>query len=363
MIARVTIPIPFSILIAADETLPIFSVERMGYKISHFPPLRDTNLVSQVEPSILKLNEKDAILCNLIVIDFQKEEFDRTISSDPSKMFQFEPPLEFINQVLNDFLIRLRHLTNAPQIHYINLHYTQWQIKYLKNDGSEFQEESGKLRGRGTKTFEIKHVPLPSDIWSDIFELPQDFFSQYWIDLLLDGLDELPEIGPSIVLTHTALEVFIAKILNQLATAEKISPEFWEWINNRRYPDQLPTIEEKYDTLLQNLTGHTLKEDTKLWSVFQNLRTARNTFVHEGIAKISLKSQAPPLTRDEARNLVILSNMIPYKIREWLPKSVQWELNKNYNTKSFSTWPMDFQRPGKVVNSAGFPIPPGSVLH
>jgi len=339
MIARVFIQIPFDILIAVDEKFPIFSFEESGYKISWFPPGRDQRYVSHTEPLTIKLNGKDAIFCNIIRIDFQKEEFDRTVYTDPTKMNEYDPSFEVINKVLNYFLIRLRHLTNANQIHLIDILSCQWRIAYLKDDGTEFPEEKGKFRAKGSYKFELKYVSLNSEIWNDIFKLPSDFGSQYWVDLLLDGLDELPEIGPSIVLTFTALEVFIAKILNQLATKEKISPEFWEWINRRPDWTHEPSVEEQYDILLKILTGHTLKEDEKLWNAFQNLKTARNTFVHEGVARISRKSQKP-LEDHEARKLIILANEIPLKIREWLPKDIQWELRKNYSTSCEAIWPL-----------------------
>jgi hypothetical protein len=362
MIARVSIQLPFNILLAVDEKFLNVWVEDSGYKIFYLPPGRDPNLVSTSEPSTITLNEKDAILCNIITFDFQKEEFDRTISEDVSKIMQFEPSLELINKVLNNFLIRLRHLTNAAQIHLIDIHYNQWRITYLNDDLTELQEEKGKLRGRGARKFEIKYVPLNSEIWNDIFKLPSDFLSQYyWVDLLLDGLDELPEMGPSIVLTFTALEVFIARILNQLASTKKelISPDCWEWINHRPEWPQEPSVEEQYDTLLKIFTGHSLKEDTKLWAGFKNLKTARNTFVHEGVAKISKNTQTP-LTTQEAHNLLILTNGIPLKIREWLPKDLQWELNKNYNTVANLVWPLSTVESDKVVKRRVDPIPPGS---
>src|SRR5208337_836393 len=284
MIARVTIPIPFSILIAVDEKLQPFCIEDSGYKISFFPPKRDPDLVSQIEPSIIKLQEKDAYLCNFIMIDFQKEEFNRVISIDSDKMYNFEPSIDLINKVVNDFFIRLRYLNNITHIHIIDLNYSRWRITYLNDDKTELTEEKGKIRGRGTQKFKIKYAPLNSEIWNDIFKLPSDFYSQNWSDLLLDGLDELPEIGPSIILTFTALEVFIAKTLNQLATKDKISLELWTWINKRPDLTQNPSVEEQYDILLKVLTGYSLKDDEKLWSTFKNLKTARNAFVHEGVA-------------------------------------------------------------------------------
>src|SRR5205823_5949027 len=40
------------------------------------------------------------------------------------------------------------------------------------------------------------------------------------------------------------------------------------------------------DQLLQAFTGRSLKDDPALWQSFKNLRDARNSFVHEGQARI-----------------------------------------------------------------------------
>jgi hypothetical protein len=339
MIARVFIHTPFNILIAVDENFPTISIEDSGYKIFYYPPGKDPNIVSSNDPSIVKLNGKDALLGNIVRIDFHKEEFTRIAHQLPTPDADLDPSFEVINKALNHFLIHLRYLTRAPQIHPIYLPSCRWMINYVNDDGSELPMENGKFRVRGSFRYELKYVGLNLEIWNDVFTIQSDIASQNWVNLLLDGLDEFPEIGPSIVLTFTALEVFIAKILNQLATKEKISPEFWEWINKRPDWTQEPSIEEQYDILLKILTGHTLKEDKKLWDAFQNLKTARNTFVHEGVARISRTSQKP-LKDHEVLKLISTANEIPLKIREWLPTDIQWELCKNYNITCEASWPL-----------------------
>jgi hypothetical protein len=339
MIARVSVHIPFDILLAIDEQFPIYTFQYPGFKVSIYPPGRDPTFSPQQEPSSITLNGKKAVLCNVFRMDFQKNEFNREINQDPTKI-TIDPPLVLINGVLNDFLMRIRHLTKANQIHLLNLSSCRWWIEYLNDDGSELISEKGKFKGRARFKFDFKYVALNQEIWEDIFTLPLDFRSEYWNDLLLDGTDELPEIGPSIVLTFTALEIFIAKILNQLATKEKISPEFWAWINQRPDWAQEPTVEEQYDDLLTILCGHSLKEDEKLWTAFKNLKSARNNFVHEGVAKISKKTSQKPLEENEARELIAHANKIPIRIREWLPKEIQWDLSKNYNIKFDATWPL-----------------------
>jgi hypothetical protein len=336
MIARVFIHTPFKILITAGENYLPISIESEGYKIFYYPPFSDPDYFAACESTPIKLNGKDAVLCNVVWIDFQKGEFDRTI--DPQKNNRIDPPLITINKFLNDFLIRLRHLTNAHRIHPIDLSSCRWRIVYLKDDGTEFPKEDGKFRVTAQYKSDVNYAPLGLNIWNDLFATPLDFGSQYWSDLFLDGKDKFPEIGPSIVLTSTALEVFISQILDHLAKNGKISPDLWQWINNRPNWLQQPSVEEQYDILLKLFTNHTLKEDVTLWSAFKKLRTARNTFVHEGIARVNKKS-SEELGINQARELILLANKIPLKIREWLPEDIQWKISTNDNTVSGTIWP------------------------
>ena len=76
----------------------------------------------------------------------------------------------------------------------------------------------------------------------------------------------LLDIGISIVLAATALEVFISHILNQLAEKKPdlVSPEIWNWFNDREWPLQNPVVKEQFGDLLKMLGGISLKDDSIL---------------------------------------------------------------------------------------------------
>jgi hypothetical protein len=71
---------------------------------------------------------------------------------------------------------------------------------------------------------------------------------------------------------------------------------------------------------LSMFTGHSLKEESELWTAFLRLKKARNTFVHEGI----IRSDAT------GGSLVGVAHRIINKVREWLPPEIQWKQN-NYD--------------------------------
>jgi hypothetical protein len=82
-----------------------------------------------------------------------------------------------------------------------------------------------------------------------------------------------------------------------------------------------PSIEEQYDVLLKEFMGHSLKENAALWQSFMTLKTARNKYVHEGVATIG----GVPVTIDEALSLLRQVFAISEWIRDRLPADLQWQ--------------------------------------
>ena len=104
--------------------------------------------------------------------------------------------------------------------------------------------------------------------------------------LILDAQALLPEIGPSLVLAYAALEAFVDSCLDKLAPLAKIPDILWSWINKRDQFWKEPRTDEQFDVPLKSLTGRSLKEQINLWELFQNLRSARHSYVHKGRALI-----------------------------------------------------------------------------
>ncbi|MDV2495838.1 MAG: hypothetical protein RX316_06445 [bacterium] len=314
MLARLFVHLPFHLTVPEGEKFTVYEYEDSGYKVRFFPPERSELAPAIDGPEQLKIDGVSAFQADLLRIDFSKESFERGIRSP------CDPPYDVINRAVNSFLLRIRHVTRAPQVRQVDFPSGTWHLQYLNDDETEPEKDEKFVRVRRALQFEISWIALNKEVWGDIHNLPPDYEPPAWDSLLLDANAELSRIGPSIVLAWTALEVFISQMLDQLATVKNMPMELWTWINQRDDRRQEPTVEEQFDALLKCLTDHSLKEEQKLWESFKNLRTARNSFVHEGVAKVG----GLPINTEMTRKLIASASMIIQKVREWLPQDLHW---------------------------------------
>jgi hypothetical protein len=217
----------------------------------------------------------------------------------------------------------LRYVTRAAQIRPIDFpESNRWRLDYLNDNGAELVQQEGLVRGRGAIAFSFQYIELTSAVWDNVHDLPPDFQPPTWDDLILDAHNALPEIGPSVVLAATALEVFVGQILHFLAKTSTLPPDLWQWINHRDGEWlREPSVNEQFDLLLKVLAGYSLKEDATLWEAFQNLKAARNSFVHEGTARVGRTR----LTIDQTRRLLGKAVEIISGVRGRLPEELQWK--------------------------------------
>ena len=110
MIARIHILLPFAITVPEKTSYSIYEYEVDGYRIKIFPPERSERADSYTDAESTTIDETAAFNADVLRIDFLKGEFDRKENSD------FDPPLELIKKVANDFLARLRYVANASKI-------------------------------------------------------------------------------------------------------------------------------------------------------------------------------------------------------------------------------------------------------
>ena len=314
MIARLSVLLPFQLTVPDGQQFPVYQAEDSGYGIHFYPPGRSENAPPLTDEEKITIDGVTAFQADALRIDFRKESFDRRAGT------HIDPPEDVIDRAINFFLTRLRHVARAGQVRPVRFPLVTWRMRYLNDDESEFKEEAGLVRGRGTKSFSFSFIALTNKIWTDVFSLPPDYEPPPWESLLLDATVEMPSIGPALVLAATALEVFISRVLDRLAPTKVIPPELWHWINERGNWLKEPTLEEQYDALMKFLTGHSLKDEPLLWEAFKNLKDARNAFVHEGVAKIG----ETPVSIESANKLIASASDIIAKIREWLPNELHW---------------------------------------
>jgi len=314
MLARIHILLPYAFTIPEGEKYPIYEYEGEGYRVRVYPPVRSEKADHHTDAEEIAINGVKAFNADVLRIDFQRESFNRNEYSE------YDPPLNFIKRVANDFLARLRYVTNASRVKLIEFPDSHWHVTYLNDDGTELPEEKGLIRGRGARKFEFSFIAVNNEVWESIHSLDPHQELPVWKNLLLDADAALPDIGPAIVLTFTALEVFISKVLDDLALAGKVDKDLWAWINQRSHFLKEPSIEERYDFLCRHLMGKSLKENGDLWEQFRHLQKARNSFVHDGIAKVGDEV----VTSDRARNFIKKANEIIAFIKNELPEKLRW---------------------------------------
>lgn len=313
MLARFHILLPYSLTLPEGEVFNIYEYQEDGYAIRVFPPVKSDRLKSLDAPDELKLDDKLAFEADALRIDFVKNSFDRKLNGD------LDPPEALVARALKSFHVRLRYVTRAYHAKPPNFPLCSWRLVYLNDDESELRHEEGLLRGKGGIGFNWSLIGVNQAVWDNVFGISPDFIQPVWDELRLDAIAAFPNIGAAVVLAATSLEVFISHLLDQMARQGKAPEELWRWINDRDWLRE-PSVEEQFDKLLKFFTGHSLKEETLLWEAFRNLKSARNTFVHEGIPRVGSVS----LSLDDAMRLVQRTNEIVAKVREWLPDELRW---------------------------------------
>lgn len=313
MLARLHVLLPYVLAVPTGERFEIHEYELNGYKVRYYPPKRSDNQPGD-SPDEVQIDGVPAIQANVLHVDFAKDSFDR------SEDRPCDPSYHVIGFVVNDFLTRLRYTTRAGQIRPVPFPQITWRLKYLNDDGTELEKQEGFVRMRGGWRQRLRTALLTVEVWNNLLQLPPNFEPPAWVMLLLDAKEALPEVGPAVVLAMTALEVLVSHSLDELAKESPIPAPLWQWINDRGPLFKNPSTEDQYDLLLRILIGTSLKEDTELWNAFKNLKKARNTFAHGGVAKIG----NTPIDVSEGAELINKATEIVAWIHSKLPQHLQW---------------------------------------
>lgn len=313
MLARFRVLLPYSFSIPYREyvTLKPQVVQHSEYRAILYPPQMAnvdssvTEIISQTplievvnnlkEASVvaptaaIKINGQESIRANLLQVDVVA---GREFARSRTDQGVFDPPLELFLILANSLIARLKSVGRMAHPKLIDFDSAAaWRIEYLTDDGLELPEDKALVRGyTGYKlTWQISGIT--SDIWELATSLPLDFSLPVWHKLILDATAQLPDVNPAIVLANAALESFIKLSLDVLAKNSSLPIESWEWLNSRA--DVLlkqPSSKERFDQVLTLLTGKSLRKDQpELWKALNDLRSARNSMLHEGKATIKRK--------------------------------------------------------------------------
>jgi hypothetical protein len=314
VIARLAVAVPFTLLVPDKAVFKVYSYEDEGYTVSVLCPGKSNLPLHADTPTTSVIDGKPAFVADTIQIEFRKDSFNRTDAT-------IDPPVPVIQRALDGVVSRLRYVTRHPPAAKVAFPDScTWRLQYLDDEGRELEKVDGLHRALWAKHLRVSCAIVTPATWDDMHTLDLDWSSPQWYELLLDAQGALPKVGTALVLAATALEVFISQVLDQLARRSSIPPDIWNWLNKRKELDKNPTVEEQLDVLLKHLAGHSLKEDQKLWQAAANLRTARNKFVHGGVARVGGKE----VDAREAARLVACARQVTDRIREWLPPELHW---------------------------------------
>jgi len=351
MIARLSVLAPVEWLIPSGERLATIEEESKYGPVKILPPVQaKTDMTGQAldrsiplmsltdnlfpaesptESADVLLNNQPTVRANLLRLELHRKEFERSLASGKEDTFLNPLVLEMF-ELVNGFLRRLRSVGQLPRQSEVSPTSSIWRIDYLQDDGSAVAKDPQKFRTQFGASIRFQAQGLTERTWEGVRSLPSDYSPPRWDTLLLDANLILGQVGPPLVLAATAVETIAAAVMDQLANATGVNPELWRWLNDRSFLKN-PTLEEQCGPLLKAFSGRSLKEDSVLWEGFQNLRTARNTFVHEGVAKVG----GIPLNFEQCLILVRKATDVVAYLEEFLPVEERRPLLKREITWRF----------------------------
>lgn len=312
MIGRFRVVLPYEITIEADRPLEPRDITVAGCPARLYPPYQaaiDPSLLDpastdplarvldQLDPAEppritgqILLNGSPTAQANVVRLDIHRDEFSR----DPENA---DWPVDEALSAVNEFLLGLRALGRIGWVTSVPLRGALWRFDLLDDHGIALERVEGRIRARNAVSWTWRVASLGPALWEAVSGLPAGFEPSPWHDLLLDASNHFDQIGPPIVLAATAVETRVESAVDILAVLSGVNAELWTWINNRGDYRKEPSVEERADVLLHAVAGRSLKDELSLWESFKNIRTARNSFVHDGEARIGGTAVDVELTR------------------------------------------------------------------
>jgi hypothetical protein len=291
VLLRFRVFLPYNISFPHGDVLPDLHAEIDGLPATIRPPFKSTNSDGMFSPDKIqisdnvKYNGDPAVAANVLQIDIRSDSgFDRT--GDFNEKERHLVNLAF--NLTNKYIAILREISLAPHLRPISKGTTSFSCSYLTDDFQAPPKEEGVKSGFGTRGIVFQYCAFTKEAFDRAGSEFESFVEKPWYSLLCDAMDNLPEVGPAMVLAATALEVAISTLLDELAKGSEIPADLWSWIIDRKNYIKEPTFEEKMGPLLKIVSGEDLArfEGGQLWEAFKNIKSARNSFAHEGVARV-----------------------------------------------------------------------------
>jgi hypothetical protein len=308
------------LVLRQSDSLQPFDVEFNGSRCCVYPPFQRLvggsldDLADPPVPSDTTVEDLPTFVADVIQVDVRGE-FDRRDGGDASDVLAVVVPL------LQLILTRFRTLANASFIRVPGEpNFLSWSVQYLTDAGEAFEKRDGFVRGRGALGVNIEQRAwMAPELWAALRTVTAAPRIPPSNELLLDAREAWPHVGASVVLSYAAIEHRIATALDVLARLkpEVVSPTMWAWLSDRDDYRKEPSVEEQLSDLMQLFVGRSLKDERMMWNSYNELRKARNSFVHEGVAMSLNRTRVSP---QRASQLVADASSIIAWIEQWLPE-------------------------------------------
>lgn len=170
MIARLFVVLPFRFVVPEGAVFKVYQFESQGYAVAFYPPVRSEIVAGHPAVDAVKVNGVSAFEADTLRVDFRKPVFERSTPGGT------DPPSDFIQDTVNSFLNRTRHVTKGYQIHPIDFHHSTWNLEYLNDNGTKLEKEEGKIRGLfSSEVIKFSGSTIVPEVWDKIHELPVNY--------------------------------------------------------------------------------------------------------------------------------------------------------------------------------------------
>jgi hypothetical protein len=308
VIARLSVVLPFAFDVPVTTSLKPIEFQRNGRTVHLHPPQQSelraqggassVMSLSMIAPAsspvtspYVRINGTDTIAADLVVVDFVSDSFDRSAGQSLER----EQLLAEGFAIVNQWLTAYRNFLGAVQVAPVSQTTSSSRLDYLNNDGSALLQQPGLVRGAVAVYMRVQGVAgLAEEAWKEIANLGPEYRPFRWDELLVDAAELLPAVGPSIFLAYAALEIRIVDAANVLAVEQKLHAGIWKWFTQERGLPMRPDTEELAKTVFTLLGGKSLTQEKGLWDTFTQLRKARNSFTHGGVARDTNRKEITP---------------------------------------------------------------------
>jgi hypothetical protein len=234
-------------------------------------------------------------LANCLVVDVR-------LPCHPEHAAAHQELAEMVVRILNDSMDLLRWRGRQYYVEPIEARSLPWLCELLDDAGMP----SGEF-ATGQMTMTMLTGFVTTQAWERVgLDLSVGDRVPLPDALLLDARSRMPDVRSRLLLTWTALEVFIRSFCDQEAAARAIDPMFWKWLSSRDDDiDKQPSVPELFDEVLRLITGSSLKRSQpSLWEQLIKLKRVRNAIAHEGLARYRQGRHTIEVDDNEATRLM-----------------------------------------------------------